>query len=108
MPPFKTTEEAIAWFTAQALPYHGTAEVIFLAITQLYMNRLLKQDHILVLRHYGRRGQAPRDTHDKEKKAYSIWRDAISIVEPALIRQGIVSAPAYAASGNGAALPVGG
>jgi len=56
----------------------------------LYRQRRLMRDHLLVLRHYGRRQLAPDLNRVKEVQAHRLWHEALERIEPILIRKGIV------------------
>lgn len=58
----------------------------------LYRNRRLLRDHLLVLRHYGRRQMAPDPRRTKELLAHKLWKEAMERIEPVLVRKGIVRA----------------
>lgn len=59
-------------------------------LDRLYRTRRLLKDHLLVLRHYGRRGYAPDPRRVKEARAYKLWAEALERMEPVLERKGIV------------------
>lgn len=59
-------------------------------LDRLYRNRFLMRDHLLVLRHYGRRQLAPDPHRIKEAVAYKLWREAMDRIEPVLIRKEII------------------
>lgn len=59
-------------------------------LDRLYRNRRLLRDHLLVLRHYGRRQMAPDPRRVKEAIAYKLWHEALERIEPVLIQKGIV------------------
>jgi len=63
---------------------------ILKVLDRLYRNRRLQMDHLLVLRHYGRRQFAPDPRRVKEARAHELWTQALERLEPALIRKGIV------------------
>ncbi len=63
---------------------------ILAILTQLHRTRRLLMDHILVLRHYGRRLMAPDPRRVKEMRAHDLWTEALERLEPVLIRKGIV------------------
>lgn len=56
----------------------------------LYRQRRLLRDHLLVLRHYGRRQMAPDTRRSKEVLAHKLWCEALERIEPVLVRKGIV------------------
>ena len=60
-------------------------------IDRLYRNRRLVVDHLRVLAHYGRRLMAPDPTRSKEARAFDLWREALSRIEPVLRGKGIVA-----------------
>ena len=106
--PFETTEEAWFWFVlAQQAKMDGARYSAGLSLTprpcepsdilkilnNLYRNRMLLWDHLLVLRHYGRRQLAPDATRVKEVKAHKLWHEAMQRLEPVLIRKNIMIAP---------------
>lgn len=103
--PFETAEEAWFWFiSAQAAKNDGAQYVagaglyprpcepvdILKVLDTLYRNRRLLRDHLLVLRHYGRRQMPPDAARIKERRAYGLWREALERIEEILIRKGIV------------------
>ena len=103
--PFETAEEAWFWFiSAQAAKNDGARYVsgaglyprpcepvdILKALDTLYRNRRLQRDHLLVLRHYGRRQMPPDPDRIKEHRAYKLWCEALERIEEILIRKGIV------------------
>ena len=59
-------------------------------LDRLYRNRILLRDHLLVLRHYGRRQMAPDNRRVKEAIAYKLWCEAFDRIEPVLIDKKIV------------------
>ncbi|MCB9979426.1 MAG: hypothetical protein H6862_07490 [Rhodospirillales bacterium] len=106
--PFESAECAWFWFIqAQqarndgARIIMGLADVprpcepidIFKVIDRLYRNRMLLMDHILVLRHYGRRLMPPDSRRVREARAHKIWTEAFGHIGPVLERKGIVRAP---------------
>lgn len=58
----------------------------------LYRQRRLLRDHLLVLRHYGRRQMVPDPRRVKEVLAHKLWKEALERIEPVLVRKGIVRA----------------
>ena len=104
--PFESAEEAWFWFiTAQQARNEGARFVSGLSLTPrpcepvdilkildgLYRQRRLLRDHLLVLRHYGRRNMPPDPRRVKEARSYRLWVEALERIEPALIRKGIVT-----------------
>lgn len=103
--PFRSTEEAWFWFiNAQSAKNDGARFVagqgavprpcepldILKALDRLYRNRRLIRDHLLVLRHYGRRQMAPDARRIKEARAHGIWHEALERLGEVLERKGIV------------------
>lgn len=102
---FENAEEAWFWFIqAQQARNEGarfTAGMslmprpceptdIMKVLDRLYRNRRLVRDHLLVLRHYGRRQMAPDPRRVKEAIAHKLWVQAMERIEPALIQKSIV------------------
>ncbi len=103
--PFETVEEAWFWFiTAQEARNEGAKFVagagsitrpcepidILKILDGLYRQRRLLRDHLLVLRHYGRRHMPPDARRVKEVRAARLWQEAFDRMEPILQRKGIV------------------
>ena len=103
--PFEYAEEAWFWFiAAQEAKNDGAKFVagagmcqrpcepidILKVLDRLHRNRRLHRDHLLVLRHYGRRNMAPDKFRPKEKRAYHVWYEALDRIEDVLIAKGIV------------------
>jgi hypothetical protein len=106
--PFSTAEEAWFWFiqaqqartdgarfsVGQGLVARPCEPLDILgALNGLYRTRRLLMDHLLVLRHYGRRLMPPDRWRPKEMRAFGLWAEALARLEPVLIRKGIVAAP---------------
>ncbi len=106
--PFLSAEEAWFWFIgaqqaaadgarttrrAGAMPRPCEPGDILALLNRLYRSRLLMWDHILVLRHYGRRGLAPDPMRPKEIRASKLWEEAMSRLEPVFERRGIICIP---------------
>lgn len=104
--PFDSVEETWFWFVlAQQAKVEGARYTAGLSLTprpcepsdilkilnNLYRNRMLLWDHLLVLRHYGRRQLAPDLSRPKEARAHKLWGEALKRLEPILIRKGILS-----------------
>ncbi len=102
---FENAEEALFWFiAAQDAKNDGAKFVagaglykrpcepvdILKVLDRLYRNRRLQRDHLLVLRHYGRRHMAPDRFRPREQRAYHLWREALDMIEDVLIAKGIV------------------
>jgi len=103
--PFETAVEAWFWFIlAQQARNDGaryTAGMslaprpcepadILKILDRLYRQRRLLRDHLLVLRHYGRRQLEPDPRRPKEVLAHRLWKEAFDCIEPVLVRKGIV------------------
>lgn len=103
--PFIDAQEAWFWFIqAQQARVDGARYTAGMSLTprpceptdilkildRLYRNRLLMRDHLLVLRHYGRRQLAPDARRVKEAIAHKLWVEAFEKIEPILIRKNIV------------------
>ena len=103
--PFADAEEAWFWFiqshqaridgarftAGQGLAVRPCEPIdILKTVDRLYRQRLLQRDHLLVLRHYGRRLMPPDPRRLKEIRAYKIWREALQRLETSLIGKGIV------------------
>lgn len=110
--PFGNAEEAWFWFilaqearndgarygaglSLYARPCEPTD--ILSVVERLYRNRRLVMDHILVLRHYGKRQLAPDPRRIKEVRAYALWEEALERMEPVLVRKGIVRGSGHTA-----------
>lgn len=102
---FSSAEEAWFWFIqAQAARNDGARFSvgqglvarpcepvdILKVVDRLYRQRRLVMDHLLVLRHYGRRLMAPDARRVKELKAHSLWTEALERMSPLLERKGII------------------
>lgn len=103
--PFDSAEEAWFWFIAaqqakgdgarfiagQALVQRPCEPLdILKTLDRLYRNRRVVRDHLLVLRHYGRRFMAPDPRRVKEARAYTLWTQALERLEEVLRRKGVV------------------
>lgn len=104
--PFESVEDVWFWFiTAQEARNEGARFVagagaitrpcepidILKILDGLYRKRRLIRDHLLVLRHYGRRHLAPDPRRVREARAARLWTEALDRMEPILTRKGIVS-----------------
>jgi len=103
--PFNSAQEAWFWFIqAQQARNDGARfttglgtprpcePIDFLKIMDdLYRKRRLTMDHFKVLRHYGIRGMPPELNRPKESRAWHLWREALSRMEPILERKGITA-----------------
>ncbi len=63
---------------------------IFSTLERLHRNRRLLRDHLLVLRHYGRRLAPPDSRRPKEMRAYRLWQEAMDVLTPVFERKGII------------------
>lgn len=106
--PFETAECAWFWFIqAQQARNDGARIVMGLAdvprpcepldilkvVERLYRNRILIMDHLMILRHYGRRMMPPDARRVREMRAHKIWSEAFAHIAPILERKGIVRIP---------------
>jgi hypothetical protein len=104
--PFENAVEAWFWFILAQQAKNDGAQIragqspikrpcepidILKILDNLYRQRMLLREHLLILRHYGRRQMLPDPKRIKEKRACIIWKEAIDRIEPVLIRKGIVS-----------------
>lgn len=104
--PFESVEEAWFWFiAAQQARVDGARFIagqgpvarpcepldILKVLDRLHRNRRLIMDHLLVLRHYGRRMLPPDPRRVKEVRAHKLWCEALDRLEQPLQRKGIVS-----------------
>lgn len=105
---FESAEEAWFWFIlAQKARNEGARggagralaarpcepSDILQCVDRLYRHRRLSMDHILVLRHYGKRQMAPDKSRVKEVQASALWNEAMERLEPVLMRKGIICTP---------------
>lgn len=108
--PFEDAAEAWFWFIlaqqaredgarfasgAGLIPRPCEPGDILNVLNQLYRGRRLSMDHLLVLRHYGRRQLAPDPRRIKEVRAHGLWTEALERVEEILIRKGIVEEKSF-------------
>ena len=63
---------------------------ILAVLGRLHRSRRLLMDHLMVLRHYGRRQMPPDPRRVKEVRACKLWKEAMERLEPALVRKGII------------------
>jgi hypothetical protein len=114
--PFENAEEAWFWFMLAQQAKNDGARVgggralavrpcepadILKCLDRLYRNRMLSMDHMLVLRHYGKRQIAPDLRRIKEVQAYKLWSEAMDRLEPVLKRKGIICSEQSMASRPG-------
>lgn len=105
--PFRDAEEAWFWFIAAQQARSEGARItagqgvclrpcepidILKVLDGLYRQRRLLREHLLVLRHYGRRHMAPDPCRVKEARAAHLWREALERMAAVLERKGIVAA----------------
>lgn len=103
--PFRDAEEAWFWFIAAQNARNDGARVvagaglyprpcepldILKVLDRLYRGRRLLRDHLLVLKHYGRRYMAPDLRRTKEQRAHKLWTEALERIESVLESKGIV------------------
>ncbi len=103
--PFADAQEAWFWFIqAQQARDEGARIVqgqglyprpcepidIFRVLDRLHRNRRLLRDHLLVLRHYGRRMFPPDARRPKEVRAAQLWDEAMARIGEVLEKKGIV------------------
>lgn len=103
--PFDSVEEAWFWFiAAQGARNDGARFIagaglvprpcepidILKTLDRLYRQRRLLRDHLLVLRHYGRRNMPPDSRRIKEARAHHLWVEALERLEAPLQKKGIV------------------
>jgi hypothetical protein len=108
--PFDSAEDAWFWFIqAQAARTDGARYAagqglcarpcepvdILKILDTLYRQRRMLMDHLLVLRHYGRRMMPPDPRRPKEMRAHTLWREALERLHPVLVRKGIVRNNVY-------------
>ena len=106
--PFTSAEEVWFWFIdaqiakeegikmmAGASLYPRPCEPVDILniLDRLYRNRKLLRDHLLILRHYGRRKMAPDPYRVKEQRAYLIWQEALDILGEVFASKGIMEDP---------------
>jgi hypothetical protein len=103
--PFSSAEEAWFWFIqaqearndgarfslgAGLIPRPCCPTDVMAILDRLYRQRRLLRDHLLVLRHYGRRMLPPDPRRVKEFRAYTLWTEALARLAPAFLRKGII------------------
>ncbi len=104
--PFRDAEEVWFWFiTAQQARNEGARITagqglclrpcepidILKILDGLYRQRRLLREHLLVLRHYGRRHMAPDPRRIKEARASHLWREALERMAAVLEKKGILA-----------------
>ncbi len=103
--PFESPEEAWFWFIAAQQARNDGARFVAGSCTvirpcepvdilkildRLYRNRKLVRDHLLVLRHYGRRNMSPDYRRSKEARASYLWDEAMDIMASVMESKGII------------------
>lgn len=103
--PFETAEDVRFWFIAAQAARNDGARLqagasltprpcepadILKILDRHHRNRRLMMDHLLVLRHYGKRKLSPDPRRSKEVRAFKLWQEALERIEPILVRKGIV------------------
>lgn len=111
--PFSCAAEAWFWFLQAQQAREDGARItagsgivsrpcepvdIYRVVDRLYRQRRLVMDHLLVLRHYGRRLMPPDPRRAKEIRAHALWVEAMARIEDSLIAKGIVAKPVLPAS----------
>lgn len=106
--PFQSAAEAWFWFILAQQARNDGARIVAGSCLQtrpcepidilnilgrLHRNRVLQRDHLLVLRHYGRRQFAPDPYRAKEIRAAKLWSEAMDHLEAIFVRKGIVEGP---------------
>ncbi len=103
--PFENSEEAWFWFIAAQQARNDGARItagdgllrrpcepvdILKILDGLCRKRQLLRDHLLVLRHYGRRHWPPDPYRIKEAQSYELWQEALERMSPILLSKGII------------------
>lgn len=103
--PFDSAEQAWFWFIqAQQARIDGARFAagsgllprpcepidILQTLDRLYRQRKLTMDHLLVLRHYGRRMLPPDPRRAQEIRGYRLWVEAMEVLSPALEEKKII------------------
>jgi hypothetical protein len=110
--PFETIEDVWFWFMAArtaladgagygrgfggGVPRPCEPADILRLLDRLHRCRRLERDHLLVLRHYGRRGFPPDPYAPREKHAARLWDEAMDALAPPLRAKGVLAAAAAA------------
>lgn len=102
---FSSAEEAWLWFIVAQEARNDGARIganvglvhrpcepvdILKCVDRLYRHRRLVMDHLLVLRHYGKRQLPPDPRRVKEVRAFALWKEALERLEPVLVHKQIV------------------
>ncbi len=108
--PFVSAEEAWFWFIQNQMARADGAKIaaglsltprpcepvdIYKVMERLYRGRRLLMDHVLVLRHYGRRFMSPDPRRAKEIKAHRLWVEALERMEESMVSKGIVQGKTF-------------
>ena len=102
--PFNNAEEAWFWFIAAQEACQEGARLpgpsltprpcepvdILQVLDRLRRHRRLLTDHLLVLRHYGRRYMAPDPGRIKEARAFMLWHEALERIGAVLAAKNII------------------
>lgn len=103
--PFESAEEAWFWFIQAQSAKEDGARISFgqgliprpcepidilKVLDRLYRNRRILMDHVLVLRHYGKRLMAPDPRRVRELRAHKLWTEALERLGDSLESKGIV------------------
>ncbi len=103
--PFENAQEAWFWFIAAQEARADGAKIvagqgaykrpcepldILKVMDRLYRKRRLLRDHLLVLRHYGRRKLAPDRYRAKEVRAFQLWTEALERIGDVLEAKGVI------------------
>jgi len=106
--PFDSAEDAWFWFMASQEAKNEGARFaaglslyprpcepidVLRVLDRLYRQRCLLRDHLLVLRHYGKRKMPPDPYRQREARAHKLWTEALSQLELVLIKKGVVRSP---------------
>lgn len=104
--PFDSAEEVWFWFImaqqarnegarfsagAGMIPRPCEPLDILKILDSLYRQRRLQRDHLLVLRHYGRRNMPPDPRRVREVRAFHLWAEALERMEPVLFQKRIIT-----------------
>ena len=119
--PFDTVEEVWFWFIAAQQAKNDGARItagagmttrpcepvdIINILNRLYRQRRLTMDHILVLRHYGRRNMPPDLRRVKEARAHYLWEEALDRLEPVFESKGILRGSSWVKRYDPASAPL--
>lgn len=103
--PFESVDQAWFWFIqAQQARVDGARLTqglgmiprpcqpldILQVLDRLYRQRELTMDHLMVLRHYGRRLMPPDPRRPKEIKSWRLWTEAMARMAPIFEKKGII------------------